>query len=64
MKKRICMILAVLFLLAAASCVSGTPAGETTDTGTDEPETVRLFGGADDYRIVVPVGATTGTTIR
>ena len=35
MKKRICMILAVLFLLAASSCVLGTPAGETTDTGTD-----------------------------
>lgn len=62
MKKRICMILAVLFLLAAASCVSGPPAGETTDTGTDEPETVCLFGGADDYRIVVPVGATTVQT--
>ena len=65
MKKLFCLFLAIL-LLFVASCKPKTPAG--ADTGTDmqtggnATETVSLFGGREDYRIVVPANATAVVT--
>ncbi|HBF15327.1 MAG TPA: hypothetical protein DDW30_06560 [Clostridiales bacterium] len=57
MKKRFCLFLAIL-LLFVASCGPKTPAGGETGTGGSKTETVNLFGGEEDYRIVVPANAT------
>ncbi len=60
MKKRLCLFLAVLFLFTAASCGPKTPVGGETGTGTggSKTDTVSLFGGKEDYRIVLASDAT------